>query len=381
MPGAETRKSGELAPALVPQEWQRGTSELHSRWRSAWLLALQEHALFLAIIAAQFLAALIPGLWGIQILKPMPWDLPSIFGPLSDAPAWFLVLLAWHRTTVRDAAGQPVVGWQGWRRAGRDLVDERLCADRILGALIVSSGIVFQGYLHDDWKSAIGVLRPYGWDSRLYRLDLWIHGGVSPWVWLQPVLGRPLLTKALDLLYVSWYFVLAGVLLWQCWTTRRQLRAQFLICYMLSVVLLGTVAAHVFASAGPCFYGPLLGPDDPYAPLTKYLASVDARYPLIALQIQRTIWQNHLAGLHLQWAGMSAMPSLHVGMAILFALVGWAHHRLLGLALAVFAVLTLIGAVHLAWHYAVDGYVAALVVIVLWPLSGRLAAWQRDLSF
>lgn len=78
---------------------------------------------------------------------------------------------------------------------------------------------------------------------------------------------------------------------------------------------------------------------------------------------------------------MSAMPSLHVGMAILFALVGWAHHRLLGLALAVFAVLTLIGAVHLAWHYAVDGYVAALVVIVLWPLSGRLAAWQRDLSF
>jgi hypothetical protein len=88
------------------------------------------------------------------------------------------------------------------------------------------------------------------------------------------------------------------------------------------------------------------------------------------------VWQNHQAGLHLQWVGMSAMPSLHVGLAVLFALVGWAHRRSLGIVLAIFAALVLIGSVHLAWHYAVDGYVAALVVILLWPMSGWLAARQ-----
>jgi hypothetical protein len=183
-------------------------------------------------------------------------------------------------------------------------------------------------------------------------------------------------TKAVDQLYASWYLVLAAVLVWQCWTTRRLLRAQFFICYMLTFVLLGTVAAHLLASAGPCFYGALLGTVDPYAPLMKYLGEVNSKYPLTALEIQNIVWRNHLAGVQLRWVGMSAMPSLHVALAVLFALVGWAQHRLLGIALTGFAVLTLIGSVHLGWHYAVDGYAAAVAVIALWQLSGWVVQQQ-----
>jgi hypothetical protein len=38
----------------------------------------------------------------------------------------------------------------------------------------------------------------------------------------------------------------------------------------------------------------------------------------------------------------------------------------------VFAVLILLGSVHLGWHYAVDGYAGALGAALLWHLVGRL---------
>jgi hypothetical protein len=51
----------------------------------------------------------------------------------------------------------------------------------------------------------------------------------------------------------------------------------------------------------------------------------------------------------------------------------------LGTVFTVFALVILIGSVHLAWHYAVDGYVAAIAVYCLWVVVGavlrRMAPW------
>ena len=52
------------------------------------------------------------------------------------------------------------------------------------------------------------------------------------------------------------------------------------------------------------------------------------------------------------------MPSMHVAGAMLFALLGWRTHRLLGIVLSINVTLILIATVHLAWHYALDGYIA-----------------------
>ena len=43
-----------------------------------------------------------------------------------------------------------------------------------------------------------------------------------------------------------------------------------------------------------------------------------------------------------------------------------------------YAVAILVGSVHLGWHYAIDGYVAAIMVWVIWMVSGRLVAPVKD---
>ena len=43
------------------------------------------------------------------------------------------------------------------------------------------------------------------------------------------------------------------------------------------------------------------------------------------------------------------------------------------MALTVFALITQVGSVHLAWHYAIDGYLAALAIVPIWLLSGWIA--------
>ena len=68
--------------------------------------------------------------------------------------------------------------------------------------------------------------------------------------------------------------------------------------------------------------------------------------------------------------GISAMPSMHVATSVLFALVAWQTHRKLGIVLTVHAAAVMIGSVHLAWHYALDGYIGALLTYGIWRAAG-----------
>jgi hypothetical protein len=78
--------------------------------------------------------------------------------------------------------------------------------------------------------------------------------------------------------------------------------------------------------------------------------------------------------------GIAAMPSLHVGLAFLFALVGWRKHPVLGILLGIFALLVFLGTVELAWHYAIDGYVAVLAVGAIWLAVGwAMRRWTDSL--
>ena len=70
--------------------------------------------------------------------------------------------------------------------------------------------------------------------------------------------------------------------------------------------------------------------------------------------------------------GIAAAPSLHIGVAVLQALMAWKISPLLGRILTVYAVIILIGSVHLGWHYAVDGYMAIIFAILIWLGVGRL---------
>ena len=70
------------------------------------------------------------------------------------------------------------------------------------------------------------------------------------------------------------------------------------------------------------------------------------------------------------YVGISAMPSIHVGAAVLFAILGWRTNWILGFGFTVYALLIQFGSVHLGWHYAIDGYFSAILAFVLWKGSG-----------
>src|SRR5690606_16080164 len=73
--------------------------------------------------------------------------------------------------------------------------------------------------------------------------------------------------------------------------------------------------------------------------------------------------------------GISAMPSMHLAIATLNALLFLRLSRVAGLVTLVYLATTLFGSVYLGWHYAVDGYVSIVAVILLWRAVGaRLSA-------
>jgi hypothetical protein len=237
----------------------------------------------------------------------------------------------------------------------------------LLGTLLVVLGF----RVHDAWKSTIGRFEPYTWDPILSELDHLLHFGGYPWEWFASILP-PASVVALDVLYVTWYPLLVVGLVWQLWNADRRARSQFFVAFALIWVLLGTVLAHLLASAGPVFYGGLVEGSNPYLSLTEYLWRIHGERPLTAVVLQHIIWTNYIAQAHQLWMGMSAMPSLHLAMPALFACAAWGVSRTLGVAVWIYTLLTLIASVQLGWHYAVDGYASILLVALIWRLSRRV---------
>ena len=224
-----------------------------------------------------------------------------------------------------------------------------------------------------SFKAMIPIIHPFSWDASFARWDAIVHGGTQPWKLLHPIIGHQLLTAAINISYNMWFLVMYLILFWQVFSLHDgRLRMQFFLTFILSWVLIGTFAAIVFSSAGPCYYGRLVEGEDIYRPLMEYLSAANERFPIWALDTQEKLWEAYGSSEIGKFNGISAMPSMHMSMVFIFALVGWHRHRWLGIALTVFAVLMMIGCIHLAWHYAIDGYAAIVCTWLIWWAVGRL---------
>ena len=332
----------------------------------------REHRAVILIVAAYIAlgyavqAVAVPGLMhGI-------WHLPTFQAFLAGGVCSIPVLVVPRRWQVRDAAGRRIAGPGAWVAAWTASKAELFSAAR-LGRLAFVLFLVplFLGAF-GRWKLMIHVVQPFGWDPPLSALDARVHLGHFPWRILQPALGHPPITRMLDFAYVPVLLaLLVGVTVWQGWTTDTALRRRFLLTFVLAWILLGTGLAVALSSAGPCYYGRVTGLPDPYADLMAYLNGVHRATPLTALLIQDGLWQSHVGNMAGSFSEISAMPSIHVAMPTLFALVGWRASRRLGWALAAFAVVIFLSSVALGWHYAIDGYVGAAGVAAIWWLCGR----------
>jgi len=235
-------------------------------------------------------------------------------------------------------------------------------------------------------KTLIPTLHPYDWDATFSRWDTALHFGVAPWRILAPVLANPLMTSVANVVYCGWFFGLASLWFWQAFALRdRQLRMQFFLAYIACFIVLGNVVATLLASGGPCFYGGLVDGANPYAPLMQYLLHASHHSDIdISFGLQNMLWRYYASGGSGVGAGISAMPSMHVAGAMLFALLGWRTNRFLGIALSINVVLILVATVFLGWHYAIDGYVSIVGTLVIWWIVGvgvrRTAASSTALS-
>lgn len=231
-------------------------------------------------------------------------------------------------------------------------------------------------------KSAIPYMHPYAWDSRLAELDMTLHGGVHPWVWLQYILTNPQVTAVINFVYHLWFFIMYAFLyLLTLSTDKPMLRMQFLLSFVISWIVLGTIVATLFSSVGPCYYGLLLqGETNPYAQLMMNLNNANNHVSIMALDVQKLLWTGYRGKDQATALGISAMPSMHVATAVLFALCAWRFNRVSGIVLTIFAVVIMIGSVLLGWHYALDGYVGAAGAYAIWRVVGWALSRSSNVS-
>ena len=236
--------------------------------------------------------------------------------------------------------------------------------------MIFTLNISFSSYTFI--KSIIPEVMPYYLDLEFYHIDKWLHFGYSPWEITHYFFSSSYATLFINTLYNAWFFLMWGMILYFIlYRKNDHLRNRFFITFMSSWTLLGNIMAIVLSSAGPAFMHYFEGVtlySDLIALLKQqstYLVSLELP-PVWALGTQEMLLEKYINSENGIGIGISAMPSMHVTIAVLMALCGYELNKKLGYTLWMYAFFIQVGSVHLAWHYAIDGYIGAICVIILW---------------
>ncbi|MNI64247.1 PAP2 superfamily protein [compost metagenome] len=98
-----------------------------------------------------------------------------------------------------------------------------------------------------------------------------------------------------------------------------------------------------------------------------------------AAEYQTYLWALHESGSAGFGSGISAFPSIHVGLITLNALFLNGYSRRLGVVAFAYVAFIQISSVYLGWHYAIDGYVSMTVVVAAYyALTAFLKRrWER----
>lgn len=222
-------------------------------------------------------------------------------------------------------------------------------------------------------KSSLPSVTEFDWDVRLADIDQAMHFGSDPWLLIQPVLGHEPVTRVIEFIYsLGWAACLFVIPLLACTTERlAHLRVRFLACLFTCWIVLGNVVAGLFLSGGPVYYEAFTGDAARFGDQLDYLA-FSAGQPQSAATLQAYLWTWFEQGQPGPGTGISAFPSIHVATATLFALMLYRLRPLYGwIGLGFLAVIQL-GSVHLAWHYAIDGYFSMIAALLIWKVSGPL---------
>jgi hypothetical protein len=221
-------------------------------------------------------------------------------------------------------------------------------------------------------KMLMPLATDFTWDDWFAQADKLLFFGHQPWELTHTLFGSPFATRIIDSVYSMWVAFLFTAVIFYALIAPRYERARFFLAFAAGWMLIGVAGAYLFASAGPCYLqltGAASAAD--FAPLMERLRSIDGGgAKLSALEWQQVLWQAHVSRDYGFAMGISAMPSMHNAITVLYALSLARASRMIRIAAWGLVAIIFIGSVHLGWHYALDGIVAGLMMWGVWAAAG-----------
>jgi len=245
-------------------------------------------------------------------------------------------------------------GWQVVRRNGMRLL-----------AVTLAFCIGFSAFT--TFKLQIPRFVPFYADPLFADADAWLHGG-DPGLILHRIVPHWLQLPIFHLYGPVWLTQWMGAMVFVALHDDAALRRRYFWSMAISFCALGTMLATLLSSVGPVFYSSFYESDRFAALALEIRSSAFGGYMEMVTDYLLSTYQEGSSRLG---TGISAMPSMHLAVVTLNALMISSLSRRLGIFAWAYVAIILLGSVYLGWHYAVDGYVSIAAVGAIWWSVGR----------
>lgn len=210
--------------------------------------------------------------------------------------------------------------------------------------------------LHGWAKTMIPEVSGYWADPMLANFDYLLFGQ-DPWHLFRAMGLGPLFAK----IYVSWFPVTFGMMGLLAFSKRDH--GGLLTAFLAILIIVGTIGQYVLPSAGPIFFERIgLGPR-----FDQLVSTTDPSVTFLA----DYLWRNYEAAGANLGTGISAMPSMHVTLAVWTMFAARALWRPLTIPAAAYAMAIYVTSVASGWHYATDGIVGAALATCIYAWLSR----------
>ncbi len=219
-------------------------------------------------------------------------------------------------------------------------------------------------------KTSIPYVVPFYADEWLANLDAALHFGTDPWVFTHS-LSDYIPANAVVLLYFGIWSIPAVFfpVIMAITDTDTARTKRFLFLHVLCWLGLGNVVAAAFSSVGPIYYDRLIG-GTRFTDLTTALETSGITESKLGI-VQEGLWTQYIENGQSIGSGISAFPSVHVGVATVFTLYLIERSRALIPVAVLFLAAISFASVYNGWHYAVDGYASMAVIFAAWAFQQR----------
>ncbi|MGD8764441.1 MAG: phosphatase PAP2 family protein [Desulfobacteraceae bacterium] len=207
-------------------------------------------------------------------------------------------------------------------------------------------------------KQAIPLINNATYDNQLIAIEKWIHFGLNP-AWALANLNPPLWwTKLLDINYYLW-FIIKPLFFSYFLTHRNKNKRDHFISVYLGVWVVGVLIGLAVPSHGPCYVDPEHFPVETMR---------------ISQHVQDKLWEAYQNLSRITFSGnggmtfgmgLMALPSLHVTVCILYVYFFWSEGLWWRWGTIIFTLMIFLGSLYSGWHYAIDGYVGILIVLLV----------------